>query len=158
MQKRVQKELPLAGGRAAIIEILLPETLQSELHGMPTYAREVFTETDAGFGYYGLPPKVQPEAAEPGKIEVEIPKPVRPGTRKKFEGGELILEAVEDVVVEAGRFTGCIRMRIQFSNNANVFWFAPGVGMIRGYSESKGKDGRAAMEFELIELTRPPAH
>jgi len=97
-------------------------------------------------------------ATRTAQIEIEIPKPVRPGTRKKIEGGEIILEAVEDVVVEAGRFAGCIRLRFQFANDANVFWFAPGVGMIRGTSESKGKDGRAAMEYELIDLTRPASH
>ncbi len=158
MQKRVQQELSLAGGRAVIVEVLFPRTLETDLHGMPSYAREVFTETETGFGYYDLEPRSQPTAADPGKIEIEVPKPVRPGTRRKIEGGEIILEAVEDMVVEGGRFAGCIRMRIQFAKDGNVFWFAPGVGMIRGYSESKGKDGRAAMEYELIELSRPATH
>jgi hypothetical protein len=158
MQKRVQKELALSDGRAVIVEILLPRTLETELHAIPTYSREVFTETDAGFGYYGLELQDVPAAADPAKIEIEVPKPVRTGTRRKFQGGELLIEAVEDVVVEAGRFAGCIRLRIQFAKDGNVFWFAPGVGMIRGYSESKGKDGRAAMEYELVELTRLAAH
>jgi hypothetical protein len=45
-------------------------------------------------------------------------------------------------------------VRTQFKDDANVFWFAPGVGMIRGFSEKKGTDGRAKMEFELVKLSR----
>lgn len=154
MQKKVLKEISLPEGRAVIVSVAFPDNSRLDLHGMPLYSEEVFTETEAGFGYYDLKPGEEPTAAEAKRIDVEIPKPVRPGTRLKFDQGMVILDAVEDVTVEAGRFCGCVRVRTEFAHDANVFWFAPGVGMVRGYSESKGKDGRPKMEFELIRLTR----
>lgn len=157
MQKRGFKELSLAGGKAVVIEILLEKTFSAEIHALPLYSREVFAETERGFGYYELKADAEPDAAEAAKIDIEVPKPVRPGTRLKYEGGEVIVETVEDVVVKAGRFAGCVRVRYQFEKDANVLWFAPGVGMVKGYSESKGKDGRPALEYELVELTRASA-
>jgi hypothetical protein len=154
MQKRILKEIPLSGGRAVIVEVQFPEESNLDLHGIPLYSREVFTETDAGFGFYSVKPGEEPATAEAKRIDVELPKPVKPGTRLKFGQGEVILEAVEEMVVRAGRFSSCIRVRSQFERDANVFWFAPGAGMIRGYSEKKGKDDRPLMEFELLRLTR----
>jgi len=154
MQKRILKEISVSGGRAVIVEVRFPEESNLELHGIPLYSREVFTETDAGFGFYSLKPGEEIAAAEAKRIDVELPKPVKPGTRLKFDLGEVILEAVEELNVPAGRFSNCIRVRSQFDKDANVFWFAPGAGMIRGYSEKKGKDGRPLMEFELLRLSR----
>jgi len=154
MQKKVLKEISLPQGRAVIVSVAFPDNSNLDLHGIPLYSEEVFTETEAGFGYYDLKPREEPNAAEPKRIDLEIPKPVKPGTRLKFDQGEVILEATEDVSVGAGRFLGCIRVRTQFKDDANLFWFAPGVGMVRGYSEKKGKDGRPMMEFELLRVTR----
>ena len=156
MQKKVLKEMSLPGGKAALVEIQFNESNATLFHGLPRLGREVLTENGEGFGYYGLEPGEDPPSADPKRIDLEIPKPVTPGTRRKFDQGEVIVEAVEEVVVAAGRFAGCIRIRTQFEKDGNVFWFAPGIGMIRGYSESKGKDGRAAMEFELVRWSRPP--
>ena len=151
MEKVVEKELPFSGDRAVLVEGRLSTSV--ELHGIPPFFREVFAETDPGFGFYDVEGDA-PEAGDPRRVELELPKPVVPGTRYLHEGGEIIVEAVEDVVVTAGKFVGCVRVRYQFTNDANVFWYAPGVGMVRGYSEKKGKDGRPAMEFELIKLSR----
>lgn len=154
MQKKVLREISLAQGRAVVVSVAFPDNSNLDLHGMPLYSEEVFTETEAGFGYYDLKPGEEPNAAEAKRIDVEVPKPVKPGTRLKFEQGEIILEGMEDVTVGAGRFVNCIRVRSQFKDDANLFWFAPGVGMIRGYSQKKGRDGRPMLEFELLRLTR----
>jgi hypothetical protein len=156
MEKRVEKELGLAGGKAVLVDVRLSQFL--ELHSFPSHFREVFTETDEGFGFYELKPEENPDAAESDRIDIELPKPITPGTRKKYQGGEIVVEAIEDVVVRAGKFVGCARVRFQFDDDANLFWFAPGVGMVRGFSESKDKDGRPKMEYELIQLSQSPGH
>ena len=153
MRKIVTRELTLAQGRAVVVDVAFEANSNLPLHGIPETGSEVFTETGAGFGYYDLQPGEQPQAADPKRIELEVPKPVAPGTRLKFDQGEVIVEAIEEVVVAAGRFAGCARVRTQFKNDANIFWFAPGVGMIRGYSESKASDGGPKMAFELLTLS-----
>jgi hypothetical protein len=154
MRKIVARTLALPQGRAVVVDVAFETGSMLPLHGIPETSCEVFTENDAGFGFYDLKPGEKPDAADPKRIDIEVPKPVTPGTRMKFDQGEVILEAVEELVVPAGRFAGCIRVRTQFKDDANVFWFAPGVGMIRGFSESKAADGRPKMEFELVKLSR----
>jgi hypothetical protein len=153
LRKHVIGPLGLTGGNAVVVEFQFEESDRLRLHGVPMYGREVFAETGKGFGFYDLKRGEKPETADPERIDIEIPKPVEPGTRMKFDQGEVIVEAVEEVVVAAGRFAGCVRVRTQFKDDANLFWFAPGVGMIRGFSEKKGPDGRPAMEFELVQLS-----
>ena len=153
MRKIVARTLSLPQGKAVVVDVAFDTESNLGLHGIPETSSEVFTENGAGFGFYDLQPNEQPQAADPKRIEIEIPKPVTPGTRLKFDQGEVILEAVEDLAVAAGRFAGCIRVRTQFKDDANVFWFAPGVGMIRGYSESKAADGGPKMAFELLKVS-----
>jgi hypothetical protein len=154
MRKIVSRTLTLPQGKAVVVDVAFEANSSLPLHGIPETSSEVFTENAAGFGYYDLNPGERPDAVDLKRIEIEVPKPVTPGTRLKYESGEVILEGVDELVVPAGKFAGCIRVRFQFKDDANVFWFAPGVGMIRGFSESKAADGRPKMEFELVKLSR----
>lgn len=57
------------------------------------------------------------------------------------------LEAVEDVSVEAGSFTGCLKVHVTFTADSmdGLEWYCPGVGLTR----ETGTDGSGAYDRQL---------
>src|SRR6185436_280996 len=80
MRKIVTRTLTLPQGKAVVIDVAFEIGNNLGLHGIPETSFEVFTEDSNGFGFYDLKPEERPDAADPKRIEIELPKPVAPGT------------------------------------------------------------------------------
>lgn len=148
MTKTVSGPLAIDIGTAVVIEVRLDVDLS--LHAIPGVSQEAFAELPTGWGFCDL--DATKRELKSRNIRIELAKPVAAGTTWTVDKAVMTIAAIEDVEVRAGRFARCARVSFEEPSGEACFWFAPGVGMVKGWSGAVDTSGRHEMEYELVSV------